>query len=77
MAKKEKQVKPLHEMTKSERTWFLIKRNKTAYFMIAPFMILFFIFTIIPVALSLVLSLTSFNMLQWPKFVFLDNYVTL
>ena len=78
MSKKpEKQVKPLHEMTKSERTWFLIKRNKTAYFMIAPFMILFFIFTIIPVALSLVLSLTSFNMLQWPKFVFLDNYVTL
>ena len=77
MAKKEKQVKPLHEMTKSERTWFLIKRNKTAYFMIAPFMILFFIFTIIPVALSLVLSLTSFNMLQWPKFIFLDNYITL
>ena len=77
MAQKEKQVKPLHEMTKSERTWFLIKRNKTAYFMIAPFMILFFIFTIIPVFLSLVLSLTSFNMLQWPKFVFLDNYVTL
>ena len=77
MAKKEKQVKPLHEMTKSERTWFLIKRNKTAYFMIAPFMILFFIFTIIPVALSLVLSLTSFNMLQFPKFIFLDNYVTL
>ena len=77
MAKKEKQVKPLHEMTKNERTWFLIKRNKTAYFMIAPFMILFFIFTIIPVALSLVLSLTSFNMLQWPKFIFLDNYITL
>ena len=77
MAKKEKQVKPLHEMTKNERTWFLIKRNKTAYFMIAPFMILFFIFAIIPIALSLVLSLTSFNMLQWPKFVFLDNYVTL
>ena len=77
MAKKEKQVKPLHEMTKSERTWFLIKRNKTAYFMIAPFMILFFIFTIIPVVLSLVLSFTSFNMLQWPKFVFMDNYITL
>lgn len=78
MSKKpEKQVKPLHEMTKSERTWFLIKRNKTAYFMIAPFMILFFIFTIIPVVLSLVLSFTSFNMLQWPKFVFMDNYITL
>ncbi|MBR4205397.1 MAG: sugar ABC transporter permease [Clostridia bacterium] len=73
----DRQAKTRHEMTKSEWTWFLIKRNKTAYFMIAPFMILFFIFTIIPVALSLVLSLTSFNMLQWPKFVFMDNYITL
>lgn len=45
--------------------------------MIAPFMILFLIFTVIPVALSLVLSLTSFNMLEWPKFVFMDNYITL
>ena len=73
----EKQVKTRTEMTKAEWTWFLVRRNKTAYFMIAPFMILFFIFTIIPVALSLVLSLTSFNMLEFPKFVFMDNYITL
>ena len=73
----DKQVKTRHEMTKAEWTWFLVKRNKTAYFMIAPFMILFFIFTIIPVALSLVLSFTSFNMLEWPKFIFMDNYITL
>ena len=72
-----KQVKTRHEMTKAEWTWFLVKSNKTAYFMIAPFMILFFIFTIIPVALSLVLSFTSFNMLEWPKFIFMDNYITL
>lgn len=73
----DKQVKTRHEMTKAEWTWFLVKKNKTAYFMIAPFMILFFIFTVIPVALSLVLSLTSFNMLEWPKFIFMDNYITL
>lgn len=73
----EKQVKTRKEMTKAEWTWFLVKRNKTAYFMIAPFMILFFIFTIVPVALSLVLSFTSFNMLEWPKFIFMDNYITL
>ena len=73
----DKQVKTRHEMTNAEWTWFLVKRNKTAYFMIAPFMILFFIFTIIPVALSLVLSFTSFNMLEWPKFIFMDNYITL
>ena len=75
--KNEKQAKTRYEMTKAQWTWFLVKRNKTAYFMIAPFMIIFFLFTIIPVALSLVLSLTSFNMLQFPKFVFMDNYVTL
>lgn len=73
----DKQVKTRKEMTKAEWTWFLVKRNKTAYAMIAPFMILFFIFTIIPVALSLVLSFTSFNMLEWPKFIFMDNYITL
>lgn len=73
----DKQVKTRHEMTKAEWTWFLVRKNKTAYFMIAPFMILFFIFTVIPVALSLVLSLTSFNMLEWPKFIFMDNYITL
>ncbi len=73
----EKQVKTRKEMTNAEWTWFLVKRNKTAYFMIAPFMILFFLFTIIPVALSLVLSLTSFNMLEFPKFIFMDNYITL
>lgn len=72
-----KQAKTRHEMTKAEWTWFLVKRNKTAYFMIAPFMILFFIFTIIPIVLSLFLSLTSFNMLEAPKFIFMDNYITL
>ena len=72
-----KQVKTRREMTKAEWTWFLIRRNKAAYFMIAPFMFLFFIFTVIPVVLSLVLSLTSFNMLEFPKFIFMDNYITL
>ena len=73
----QKQVKTHHDMTKAEWTWFLIKRNKIAYFMVAPFMILFLIFTIIPIAFSLVLSFTTFNMLEFPKFIFLDNYITL
>lgn len=73
----DKQVKTRREMTKAEWTWFLIRRNKTAYFMVAPFFILFFLFTIIPVVLSLVLSLTNFNMLEFPDFIFMDNYVTL
>ncbi len=64
-------------MTKAQWTWFLVRRNKMAYFMVAPFMILFFLFTIVPVFLSLLLSFTSFNMLEPPKFIFMDNYITL
>ena len=65
------------EMTKAQWTWKEIKRNKTAYVMIAPFVILFFIFTVLPVGVSIVLSFTDFNMLQVPNFVFMDNYITL
>ncbi len=65
------------EMTKMQWTLKEMKRNKAAYFMIAPFVILFFIFTILPVIVSIVLSFTDFNMLQTPNFVFMDNYITL
>lgn len=54
-----------------------MKRNKVGYFMLAPFMILFTIFTIFPVLLSIILSFTTFNMLEMPKFIFMDNYIRL
>lgn len=66
-----------NEMTKAQWTWHQMKAHKVAYLMVAPFMIIFFMFTVIPVVASLVLSFTSFNMLQMPKFLFLDNYITL
>ena len=62
------------EMTKWQWTWKEIKRNKTAYFMIAPFMILFIVFTVLPVLLSILFSFTDFNMLQLPHIVGLSNY---
>jgi len=65
------------DMTKWQWTWKEVKRNKTGYFMIAPFMILFSVFTIFPVLLSIVLSFTTFNMLEMPKFIFMDNYIRL
>ncbi len=65
------------EMTKAQWTWFQMKQHKVAYLMIAPFMLIFFLFTVIPVVASLLLSFTSFNMLQMPKFLFFDNYITL
>ncbi len=54
-----------------------MKNNKTAYFMIAPFLILFIIFTVLPVVLSAILSLTDFNMLQLPGWKGIDNYMRL
>ncbi len=65
------------DMTKAQWTWKEMKRNKTAYIMIAPFMILFTVFTVFPVLLSIVLSFTQFNMLEFPKPVFMDNYIRL
>lgn len=43
--------------------------------MFLPFFILFFIFTVIPIFSSIVLSLTSYDMLSGPKFVALGNYM--
>ena len=65
------------EMSKLQWTWHEMKNNKTAYFMLAPFFILFIIFTVLPVVLSIFLSLTNFNMLQMPSWVGLDNFMRL
>ena len=65
------------DMTKFQWTLKEIARNKTAYLMIAPFMILFTIFTVFPVGLSIVLSFTEFNLLEFPDFIFMDNYIRL
>ena len=65
------------EMTRAQWTLHLMNKNKIGYIMLAPFMILFFLFTVIPVVLSLVLSFTNFNMIEFPKFVFMQNYVTI
>ena len=65
------------DMTKLQWTWKEMKKNKTAYFMVLPFMILFFIFTVLPVVFSIFLSFTEFNLLEWPRLVGMDNYIRL
>jgi len=45
--------------------------------MLLPFLLLFGVFTILPVLSSLVLSFTDFNMLEPPSFVGLRNYIRL
>ena len=75
--KTEKRPAAQGEPSKAQWTWREMKKNKVAYVMIAPFMILFFIFTVFPVLLSIVLSFTDFNLLEFPHFLGLNNYIRL
>ena len=54
-----------------------IKANIPMYVMMSPFFIIFFLLTVIPVLSSVVLSFTDFNMVQFPKWVGLNNYIRL
>lgn len=67
----------VHEMTKAQYTWNEMKKNYVAYLLLAPFYLIFTVFTVAPVILSVIISLTNFNMLEFPDFVFMDNYVRL
>ena len=79
MSKKtaEKRAVSRKDMTMLQWTLKEMKRNWVAYVMVAPFMIIFTLFTVAPVVLSIVFSFTNFNLLEWPDFVFADNYIRL
>lgn len=57
--------------------WAEIGRNKVSYMLMAPYFILFFLFTVLPVLISVFFSFTDFNMLELPDFVGWRNYVKL
>ncbi|MDR2559593.1 MAG: sugar ABC transporter permease [Oscillospiraceae bacterium] len=58
-----------------------IKRYRTSYLMVAPFLVLFFILTVIPVFIAIIYSFSSYNVMQSPQFFSLqnlfDNYLRL
>jgi len=51
--------------------------NKNAYIFLAPYLVLFVIFIVIPIAIAIGLSLTNFNTIEFPSFVGFLNYITL
>ena len=53
---------------------FRMKKYRSSYFLLAPYMTLFLVFTVIPVLASILISFTSFDMLSMPKFVGFMNY---
>ena len=66
-----------NNMTKWEWIRREMSRNKIGYLMVAPYYLVFLIFTVVPVFASLFLSLTQFNMLEPPIFIGVDNYIRL
>ena len=50
------------------------RHNVVGYLFMSPFLISFFLFTIIPVVTAIVLSLTNYNMIETPQFIGLSNY---
>ena len=54
-----------------------IWKNRASYMLMAPYFILFFLFTVVPVLMSIYLSFTYFNMLEAPRLIGWTNYVKL
>lgn len=55
----------------------MMKRHKMHYALMAPYLILFIAFTLIPVVIAIIFGFTSFNIMEPPEFVGLKNYFRL
>ena len=56
---------------------WVIKHHWDDYLFSAPYVILFMIFTVIPVLMAMFLSLTYFNALEAPKLIWFENFFQL
>lgn len=70
-------VRYAQSMTKWQYTRRLMKKNRQLYLMVAPFMLFFLVFTVLPVGIAIYLSFMEYNVLQSAKFVWFNNYVSL
>ncbi|MDO5325658.1 MAG: sugar ABC transporter permease [Clostridia bacterium] len=52
-------------------------KKSTPYLFLAPYLVLFLVFIIIPTVMAVGLSFTNYNAVQAPKFVGLTNYINL
>lgn len=59
---------------KWKKLWLDMKRNRISYLLLAPFLIIFTMFTIIPIITSIILSFSYYNIVEAPRFVGLSNY---
>lgn len=70
-------IYPRYIRKKAGLMWKEMKRHKTSYLFILPYVLLFVVFILLPVCISMGLSFTYFNVLEKPEFVGWQNYVDL
>lgn len=58
-----------------QSTWRAVRRGRQNYVLMAPFLALFLMFTLIPIGCSIVLSFTNYNIFSPPTFAGWDNYL--
>ena len=63
-----------NQATKLSKKRGISNNNLTDYIMLAPFLVLFFVFTVLPILVSIVLSFFNFDMVSMPSFIGLDNF---
>ena len=66
------QTRPTAKKRLSARQF--LKKHGPGYLMLTPFVLLFILFTVVPVAVAFYLSFTNYNMFQAYEFVGLNNY---
>ena len=49
-------------------------KHKASYLFMAPFLLIFAVFTVVPVLIAIFYGFTQFNILQPPKFIGLENF---
>ena len=54
-----------------------MRKHRTHYLFMLPYLLIFTLFTILPVVVAVCLSFTSFNMLSAPQFIGVSNYFRL
>lgn len=73
-AAKTTEVSGVYQKPTESKAHRFFRENKTGWLFLAPFMILFLVFTIAPVFVAMGLSFTDYNMIQTPNFTGVTNY---
>lgn len=73
-ATKTTEVSGIYQKPKESKIHRFWRENKTGWAFLLPFMVLFLVFTVVPVFVAMGLSVTDYNMIQTPHFTGVTNY---